>query len=88
MIKGDSYVCVLLYDPQFSAFIAGEAYVVLLFELFYSLLVCFVNIRPLLLGLQCFKSDLEFMMNPLQLVFKFVFRLESVDVSDVWIGEN
>ena len=44
-------LCVLLYDAEISAFIPGEAYVVLLFEFFYSFLVCVVDIRPFLLGL-------------------------------------
>ena len=42
-------VCVLLYE--LSAFIAGEEYIVLLFEFFYSFLVCVIDIRPFLLGL-------------------------------------
>ena len=50
-IKGDLCVCVLLYDAELSAFIAGEVYVVLLFEFFHSFFVCVVDNRPFLLGL-------------------------------------
>lgn len=51
MIKGDLVVFVLLYDAEFGTFIAGEAYVVFLFELFNSFPVCAIDVLPFLLGL-------------------------------------
>ena len=83
VIKGDPCVCVFVYHAEFSAFITGKTYIVLLFDFFYSSLVCFVDIRQFRLGLKRFKKDLEFMMNPLQLVFKLVFRPGSEDVSSL-----
>ena len=68
VIKGDLCVCVLLYDAELSAFIAGEVYVVLLFEFFHSFFVCVVDNRPFLLGLWSFESELE-LFSRLEAVF-------------------
>ena len=85
MIQGYLCIYVLLYYAELCAFIAGEAYVVLLFEFFNCFLVCVANARLPSLGLQFFKCKLEFVVDPPELALKFVFGFGSVDVSGLWI---